>query len=274
MHTPQVFFPLSLKSHLDMLPSAPFKRKGRLAVFFLAAGCAFLLSKQFLLTTTSEATVLSRSGGSTRAALKIAEESFPSTKAIHEDEAVAQSAQAEAAVRSALALKQAEKAFPQEDEAKLKAQKAGSGEIGGHEFRALARSNSELSALKEDEDFLVQSFASRALALRQSALEKNKSNRVRIENLKGKGVPLGGNIAALESKEKQIQARLKKKRVIRYHRGIRLPHTLPHALPAAHAHRSVSGLRIPGYGAVPKQSLSFMQTWTHHDAQNPSEEQE
>ena len=145
--------------------------------------------------------------------MKIAGKSFPSAKAIHEDEAVAQSAQA---VRSALALKQAEKALPQEDEAKVRTQKAerlrasafkelmprietdGNGENGWHEFRALARSNSHL-----------------------------------------KGA-------------------------------------------AAHAHRiSVARLRIPasyrasypGYGAVPKQSLSFMQTWTHHDAQTPSEQQ-
>jgi hypothetical protein len=192
-----------------MATTKALKRKRRLAVFFLAAGCAFLLSKQSLLTTTSEATVLSSeplSGGSTRAvlAVKIAGKSFPSAKAIQEDEAVAHSAQAEEAGRSALALKQTEKAFPQEDEAKVKAQKParfrtsavkelmpridtdGNGEIGWHEFRALARSNSE----------------------RKGA--------------------------------------------------------------AAHAHR-VAGLRIQGYEAVPKQSLSFMQTWTHHDAQTPSE---
>ena len=191
-----------------MATTNALKRKRRWAVFFLAAGCAFLLSKQSLLTTTSEATVLSSeplSGGSTRAALavEIAGKSFPSAKAIQEDEAVAQSAQAEEAGRSALALKPAEKAFPQEeDEAKVKARfrtsavkelmpridTDGNGEIGWHEFRALARSNSE----------------------RKGA--------------------------------------------------------------AAHAHR-VAGLRIQGYEAVPKQSLSFMQTWTHHDAQTPSEQQ-
>ncbi len=54
--------------------------------------------------------------------MKISGKPFPSAKAIHEDEAVAQSAQAEE-VRSALALKQAEKAFPQEDEEKVKVQK-------------------------------------------------------------------------------------------------------------------------------------------------------
>ena len=50
----------------------------------------------------------------TALALKVAEKSFPSGKAIDEDEAKNKAAEAEEAVRSALALKQAEKAFPQQ----------------------------------------------------------------------------------------------------------------------------------------------------------------